>query len=162
MKSEDTIISEWQEMDSVEKILQAIRHHELDMQDYLAETVAALCNVDKDAMLGGSDKSYLSQARWLFWYAYRYMTGETFEKLSILTMKANNNARRFSTTAIGAGYNKMSALIQSDPLWEKRWSIIKRIIKLRENPNEKKVDNTITINIPKHLSDTLTIKIQEK
>ena len=162
MKSEETIISEWQEMDSVDKILQAIRHHELDMQDYIAETVAAICNVEKEAMLGESDKSYLSQARWFFWYAYRYMTGETLEKLSLLTLKANNNTRKFSTTAIGAGYNKMSMLIQNDPLWEKRWSIIKRIIKLRSNALEAKEDNTIVVSIPRHLKDKIQITIKEK
>lgn len=162
MKSEDTIISEWQEMDSVEKILQAIRHHELDMQDYLAETVAALCNVDKSKMLGGSDKSYLSQTRWLFWYAYRYMTGETFEKIAMITLQQNEGERKFTTTAIGAGYNKMSALIVNDPLWGKRWSIIKRIIKLRENPSAKKEDNTIVISVPKDLRDKISITIKEK
>lgn len=162
MKSEETIISEWRELESVDKILSAIRQYEIDMRDYLAETVASLCNVDKSAMLGESDKTYLSQARWLFWYSYRYMTGETFEKISILTADDESGARKFTTTAIGAGCNKMSALIATDSLWRKRWEVVKKIIKLRENPLAPKEDNTIVINVPKDLRDKIKIAIKEK
>lgn len=160
MKSDETIISEWQEMDSIDKILSALRHHELDMQEYLADTVAALCNVRKETMLGGSEKAYIAQARWLFWYAYRYMTGETLEKIANMTLL--NGGHKFTTCGIGQSINKMTILISSDPLWEKRWNIIKRIIKLRDAKQEEPQDTTIVVRVPKGLKEKIKFEIKEK
>lgn len=160
MKSEETIALELKRIDNVEPMLDILRHYELDMYQYLADFVAALCNVSKDVMLGKSEKAHIAQPRWLFWYAYRYMTGETLEKVANMTVLCGGY--KFTTNGIGQCVNKMSALISTEPLWQKRWNIIKRIIKLRDNDDEKKIDNTIVVSVPKHLRDKISITIKEK
>lgn len=160
MKSEEEIALELKRLDNVEPILDIMRHYELNIHEYLADYVAALCNTSKEIMLGRSEKVHVAQARWLFWYAYRYMTGETLEKIANMTILCGGH--KFTTNGIGQCVNKMSALISTEPLWQKRWNIIKRIIKLRDNNDEKKVDNTIIVSIPRHLRDKISITIKEK
>lgn len=156
-KSDETIMSEWKEVDGINHILDVIRSYEYNIYDYLAETVAALCDVDVKLMLSGSEKVYVSQARALFWYAYRYMTNETYEKIALMT----NRYHTFARVSVGQSINKMGVMIETEPLWKKRWVIIKRIIKLREQNADTVVD-TITITIPKHLRDKVNINIKEK
>ena len=162
MKSENAIEADWRELDNVDKILNAIRHHEIDMRQYLAETIAALCDVDIKLMLGDCDKVYVAQARWMFWYAYRYMSGDTFKNIARLTSQNNGGVREYTANAVGAGFNKMSQLIRNDAMWQKRWTIIKRIIKLREPHETANADNTIVINVPKELKDQIKIEIKDK
>jgi hypothetical protein len=156
-RNEDVIKSEWRKVDGIDHILDVIRSYEYDIYDYLAETVAALCDVDVDVMLSGSEKVYVSQARALFWYAYRYMTNETYEKIANMTSRYHTFAR----VSVGQSINKMGVMIENEPLWRKRWVIIKSIIKLRDQDTNTVVD-TITITIPKHLRDKVSINIKEK
>lgn len=159
-KSEELISAEWKELDSIGHILELVRSHEYDIYTYLAETVAALCGIDVDKMLAFNSKIYVIQPRWLFWYAYRYMTGETFEKIAEMTKNKGNYY--FTPNSICHSINKMSALIESAPLWKKRWTIIKRIIKLRDANVEEQVDNTIVIQVPRDIKDKIQISIKEK
>ena len=69
---------------------------------------------------------------------------------------------RFTPNGIGQCVNKMSQLISSEPMWTKRWTIIKRIIKIRDAVTEKKSEGTITITLPKELKDIINIEIKEK
>lgn len=161
MRGEEDIKREWQELDSIDEILRLVRECEYNVQEYLANTVASLCDVDVDTMMSNCDKIYIAQARWLFWYAYRYMTNETYEKIG--EMSRTRGKHPFTTNTIGQAINKMSALIESEPIWKKRWMIIKRIIKLRDEvSSEKKTDNTIIIQVPRELRDKLNIQIKEK
>lgn len=160
MIDEAKIKKDWESIDGIEKILSEIGKHELSVHDHLADIVASLCNIDKMTMLGSSEKAYVAQVRWLFWYAYRYMTGETFEKIGRMTHDCGGH--KFASNGIGQGVNKMSALINSDPIWQRRWTTVKRIIKLREQESEVKVDNAITINIPRGLREKINIIIKEK
>lgn len=143
----------------IEKALAHLRLLEQGYQCYLADFVCALCGVEKKDMMSGNNSTSV-QARWLYWFSYRYMTNESYKKIASMTEPFKG--KRFSTQGIAAGVNKMSQLVESEPIWKKRWTIIKRIIKLREQESEVKVDNTITINIPKDLRDRINISIKEK
>lgn len=160
MINDDMIASDWRNLDSVEDILDAVKRHEMDIMEYLAATVASLCNIELKDMLKLSSEEHLAKPRWLFWYAYRYMTGETLEKVAEMTARCGGH--RFTPNSIGQCVNKMSQMISSEPTWTKRWTIVKRIIKIRDSVTDKKSDGTITITIPKELRDIINIEIKEK
>lgn len=127
---------------------------------YLADFVSALCNVEKEKIFADNSRIDAAQARWLFWYAYRYMTNETYEKIGLLSEKMYG--KKFTKVGVASSVNKMSILIEREPIWKKRWTIIKRIIKQQENNGEVKVDNTIVVQVPRELKDKLSIVIKEK
>lgn len=148
IKSDEQIKSDWEhlENDNIEKACEYLRRYEGDIEDYVAEIVASLCNVDVDKMLSDTSVAYLAQARWLYWYALRYMTNETYDKIAERTM--HKTPYRFTPNGIGQSINKMSAMIVNEPIWTKRWIIIKRIIKLRDTVvNEKSETKTVTMKI---------------
>lgn len=160
MINEAMVASDWRTLDSVDDILEAVRRHEIDIMTYLADTVASLCNIERKEMLKSSSEEHLSKPRWLFWYAYRYMTGETLEKISEMTTRCGGH--RFTPNGIGQCVNKMSKMISTEPMWVKRWTIIKRIIKIRESVTENKSEGTITITLPKELKDIINIEVKER
>lgn len=160
MRDDKSIQNDWKELDSMDKILQALRSREINVLDYLADISSAICNVTKEDMFGSKDKSVISQTRWFFWYSYRYMTGESYERIASLTKDYSGTDKDFTRSAIGMGIRRMSELITNDPLWNKRWIIIKRIIKLRDN--EEIAEGVITINIPRKLREHVKIEIKDK
>lgn len=113
--------------DTVQSVCDALRNYDGVALSCIADFVAALCNIEKEDMFSGSSILSVSQARWLFWYAYRYMTNETYEKIG--KEMEFLYGRKFSQFGVSAGVNKMSALIEKEPVWKRRWAIIKRIIK---------------------------------
>ena len=148
IKSDEQIKSDWErlENDNIEKACEYLRRYEGDIEDYVAEIVASLCNVDVDKMLSDTSVAYLAQARWLYWYALRYMTNETYDKIAERTMR--KTTYRFTLNCIGQSINKMSAMIVNEPIWTKRWIILKRIIKLRDTVVKEKVETeTVTMKI---------------
>ena len=148
IKSDEQIKSDWErlENDNIEKACEYLRRYECDIEDYVAEIVASLCNVDVDKMLSDTSVAYLAQARWLYWYALRYMTNETYDKIAERTM--SKTPYRFTPNGIGQSINKMSAMIVNEPIWTKRWIILKRIIKLRDTVvKEKSEMETVTMKI---------------
>jgi hypothetical protein len=113
--------------------------------------VASLCDVDRDKMFTECNNIDVVQARGLYWYARRYMTGDTYEKIG----KTPTDGKTFTKVGVATSVNKMAHLIESQPIWKKRWNVIKRIIKLQnEMVFEPQVPMTITI--PKNVQ--LTIK----
>ena len=148
IKSDEQIKSDWErlENDNIEKACEYLRRYECDIEDYVAEIVASLCNVDVDKMLSDTSVAYLAQARWLYWYALRYMTNETYDKIAERTM--SKTPYRFTPNGIGQSINKMSAMIVNEPIWTKRWIILKRIIKIRDTVvKDKSETETVTMKI---------------
>ena len=148
IKSDEQIKSDWEhlENENIEKACEYLRRYEGDIEDYVAEIVASLCNVDVDKMLSDTSVAYLAQARWLYWYALRYMTNETYDKIAERTMR--KTPYRFTPNGKGQSINKMSAMIVNEPIWTKRWIILKRIIKLRDTVVKEKVETeTVTMKI---------------
>lgn len=134
--TEDTDF-EKMENDNVDRICELLNGHEDAIRYYLADFVANLCNVSVDRMLSETSVAYMSQARAFFWYSLRYMTNETYDKLSEYTV--SHGGYRFTPNGIGQAINKMDALIEKEPIWKKRWVIIRKLIKkyhaARINPN---------------------------
>lgn len=160
-KNEEQIKADWAALDKfrIEEALKQLLYYEKDVRSYLVKCIASLCDVDENRILTNTDVVYIAHARWLYWYAYRYMTNESYEKMSINTAR---DGHKFGYRSIQGGVNKMAMMIAEEPLWQKRWNIIKRIIKLRDSDDEVKFDSTITISVPKHLREVITFKIQEK
>lgn len=157
---EDKVTREWHKLDNedIEKVCEILKSHEHSITDYIADFVAAICNVEKKDMMTNVKKMHVIHSRWLFWYAYRYMTGEPFIRMSLLT---EEYGVRFTEQSISNSTNKMGTLIASDSIWAQRWRFLKRIIKLRSN-SEKDIDNTVVVQIPRELKDIIKIRITEK
>jgi hypothetical protein len=102
-----------------------------------------------------SNDSHLdvAQARCLFWYAYRYMTNETYEKIGKLSSELYGKA--FTKVAVAESVNKMNIMIEQQPIWKKRWAIVRRIIKT-QNEIVFEPQIPVTIAVPKNV--VLTIK----
>ena len=133
---------------TMECINDALRNYEGRIRTYLAQFVASVCNVDIDKMFSESNCLDVAQARWLFWYAYRYMTGETYEKIGKLSEPIYG--KRFTRVGVASSVNKMYELIEQQPIWRKRWTIVKHIIKTQNDLMfERPVP--ITITIPKNV-----------
>jgi chromosomal replication initiation ATPase DnaA len=142
-------------------IAKAIEHLQkcgADTRKYLADFVAALCNVPKEKMLANTHVACCAHARYLYWYAYRYMTNESYEKIA---KRSSEDEHRYTQSAIATGVNKMSGMIEKEPLWSKRWFVLKRIIKLHSN-DEDKINSSIVIQVPKEIKDRISITIKEK
>ena len=129
-------------------VCDTLSNYESKIRIYLADFVASLCNVDKEKMFSENNSLDVAQARWLFWYAYRYMTNETYEKIGKLSGELYG--KTFTKCGVAASVNKMYTLIEQQPIWRKRWTIVKRIIKMQ---NEMIIEPNIpiTITIPKNV-----------
>lgn len=114
---------------------------------YLADFVASLCDVEKERMFSACNDLDVAQARWLYFYAYRYMTGETYEKIGKLSREIYG--KTFTKVGVAASVNKMYELIEQQPIWRKRWLIVKRIIKFSNSLIEEDEKQPIKIVVPK-------------
>lgn len=152
MNNKDVLLEKMSsaERDAVVNACRALRGYESKIQLYLARFVASLCNVDAEAMLTNCNTLGVSQARWLFWYAYRLMTHETYEKISELT--SCYFGKRFSTATIAIGINKISQMIEQEPVWNKRWLMLKEIIKLQQGFKLSIEKEPIKIVVPKGIN----------
>ena len=160
-RKDEEIRDEWNSRNSsyLEKACMYLEKYEQNVQDYLADVVASLCNVVKDEMFEATDVVYLAHARWLYWYAYRYMTNESYDKIA---QQSFHKKHTFAQRTIQNGANKMAMMIEKEALWKKRWIILKRIIKLKDEKNNESVDNTIVIQVPKGMRDNINIVIKDK
>lgn len=137
----------------IKLVCDSLSNYERTIRVHLADFVASLCNVETERMFSESNSLDVAQARWLFWYAYRYMTNETYDKIGKLSKELYG--KTFTRVGVAASVNKMNTMIEQQPIWHKRWTIVKRIIKLQsEMVFEPQIPVTITI--PKNV--LLTVK----
>lgn len=115
---------------------------------YLADFIAALCDVEKERMFSDCKDLDVAQARGLFFYAYRYMTNETYKKIGELSKDVYGKV--FTKMGVAESVNKMYELIEQQPIWRKRWTIVKRIIKQTNTLVEDEAQEPIKIIIPKN------------
>lgn len=158
-KTDEDFKNEWKQLDesNIQQVCQYIQRHEINIQYYLADIIASLCNVQKDKILNLRNKELrYVHVRWLLWYAYRYMTAESYDNLS--TNKIWSNADK---TSIRYGVLKMGTMIEHEPFWARRWAIVKKIIDIR-NAGEEPIDNTIVITIPRDIKNKVNIQIKNK
>ena len=129
-------------------VCDTLLNYEGRVRNYLADFVASLCNVEKEKMFSENNSLDVAQARWLFWYAYRYMTGETYEKIGRLSY--DTYGKTFTKVGVASSVNKMSVMIEQQPIWKKRWTIVKRIIRITNSLIDENAEEPIKIIIPKN------------
>lgn len=113
------------EAEIVDSICRLIRDYRLSVSQHLERIVAELCDVSVEEMMKDTKHMYNTQARWLVWYALRYMTNDSYQSIARSTARG----RMFTIGCICADISKMSNLISANTVWTKRWTILKRIIK---------------------------------
>lgn len=131
-----------------------LKKYDVNIVECLSDFVASLCNVDKEKMLSGCLDVDVSHARWLFFYAYRYMTGDTYKKIGKMTEKISG--KRFSSVGVAKCVSCMQQLMQRDSVWEAKWRVIQSGIKGIND--EECASYTITVNIPQQLINKVKIK----
>ena len=129
----------------------------------LAESVASLCDVALSDMMSFTDTSDVAMARWLYWYASRYMTHDTYDRIA---RRMTLDGCTFTARAVGTGINKMSMLIERDVMWQSRWTMVRDIIRTyrasaKEQAERTSDTDTFTITVPAVLARRVKIKIKE-
>lgn len=123
--------------DALAAAIQALSDNNLSITDYLTDVVASTCGVDKNSMMNDS-KQHNVQARWLFWFAYRYMMNESYRGIS----ERSFSDRKYSPAGVGKGIAKMAMMIDTQQPWKRRWSVIKNVVKAINS------SSTAVLNVP--------------
>jgi hypothetical protein len=80
------------------------------------------------------------------------MTNETYEKIGKLSSELYG--KTFAKVSVAESVNKMNIMIEQQPIWKKRWAIVKRIIKMQsEMVFEPQIP--VTIAVPKNVELTI-------
>jgi hypothetical protein len=132
-------------MQSVQETLRNYNHR---IRFYIADVVSSLCDIDKERMFSDTKDHDVAHARALYWYAYRYMTGETYEQIGKTTKDLYG--KEFTKIGVATGVNRMCRFINEQPIWNKRWAILKHIIKI-QNSMVIEPNIPITITVPKNV-----------
>ena len=157
----DNTLQYW--IDEEEKINNGIAQNlsaydKLNIQS-LAAIVAALCNIHVESMLTSKKRSNLF-VRWLFYYAYRYYTNCTYDKI-LHTFQTNGLYATYYE--IRSGVERMDGMIDREKYWKHRWGILKNIINSKIDGNDRetieieKSTKDVVIVIPKELKDKVKI-----
>ena len=158
MGKDEKIIQDWEMIDNayIDEVCRLLRLHETNIQEYMVDCVASICDVDKLDMMTNVSNLNTIHSRWLFWYAYRYMTKDSFSHISHITLRYG---KKFTEQSVSSSVNKMGNMIDNDTIWAKRWAIIKRIIKLRDSTLSDENQNAVVIvQYPKNIE----IKLRKK
>lgn len=114
------------ENETIRKVCELLNEYDGRIKQYLVNLVGSLCDIPVDEMMSNTKDIDVVHARWFYWSAYRYMTYESFEKMSY----DSNVWHYFAPSTIVSGVAKMGVMVQQDSLWAKRWQIIKGMIKI--------------------------------
>jgi hypothetical protein len=140
------------ERNAIVGICKILADYEGNICDHIADFVSSLCCITKERMFSDSKSIDVAQARGLFFYAYRYMTANTYDKIGRIT--GETYGKRFTPEGVKSSIVKMSELIESNPIWSKRWSILKIIIKSQKVGIDE-LSVPITIKVPKNVTATI-------
>lgn len=132
------------EVETIHKACELLSSYNVRIGEYLGHYVSSLCDVDYHDLMYDTKHLNVAKARWLFWYAYRHMTNDSFDSISKMTSRY----RKFATSCVGCSCAKMARMIDFEPVWAKRWDILKRIIKTILNTNtQHQGQNNIIIKV---------------
>ena len=155
MKAEEEIINDINKLEeeTINEACKLLSAYNKGLKHYLACLVASLCGVSVGDLYTNTKHIGIIQSRWLFWYAYRYMTNESYESIS----RNSSEWRHFGSACVGQSVTKMAMMISQDDIWSKRWAVLKRMIKimLRNTSKEQDLFQTpITIKVvyPKNVN----------
>lgn len=130
--------------ETIGRICEILSNHEINIRHYIADFIAALCHEEVDTMLSNENALHVAQARWFYWYCIRYMTHESFMKLT----QDTNLHHTFKRDTIAKSISRMSIMVSEEPLWRKRWGIMKTIIKAYYSKDDNNA--AIRIVVPKN------------
>lgn len=127
--TDEELKAQWDSIEesNITKACEYLKGYEQEIGNHLARFVASLCDIEVEKMFSDMKSNYCSQARWLYWYALRYMTDETYDKIAIRTIY---NGHKFTLRAVAKGIDKMGKMVYENGVWRKRWVILKKIIKM--------------------------------
>lgn len=140
----------------------ALKNEYYDANNKLRVFVANLCGIDSADILSVTDAPHIFQARWLYWYAMRYMTHDTYDRLSEIT---KIDGHRFGLRCIAKGVAQINELIESDSTWRIRWKKVKDFIKEMQRDDERENElltqkHKIVINVPYEIKNNIEIEIR--
>lgn len=169
MKNDNEIRNEWKDLQkkSFKEIEAVLRKYDYNTQTMLAAFCANICDVDVADMLSPTDNMYITQSRWLYMYALRYMTHDTYDKIA---SRLALDGCKFTKDGVRKGIEKMAGLIESDDMWLGRWIVIKRMIKLKQNPHDYPLSDNmnpmpekykLVLHVPKGMGENIDIDIKE-
>lgn len=147
----------------IEKIL---GRYNFDEQDMIASFVASLCDVEVSDMLSVTNNTQIAQARWLYWFALRYYTHDTYQTISERT-KLDGHA--FAAAGIGMCITKMSNLIEQDDVWKRRWVVTRRMMRLLGDPHDYQLSDfaynsqkyKLLLQVPKGEGNRVEVNVEE-
>lgn len=151
---------------TLEEIKIALNNEFYDNINIVRVFVANLCGVDSADMIYNTEEMHLVQARWLYWYSLRYMTQETFARISEITQL---DGHRVVWRTIAKAVVVMGNLIETDSIWKARWKRINNFIReLQQQEKEKEEEKTkkinqkhkITISVPDEIKNNIEIEIK--
>ena len=168
MKSEEEIKGNWARLDKrnfaeIEAVLQRFK---FDEQVMLASFIASICDVDYADLFTEVKRQENTHARWLYWYALRYMTSDTYEKISARTYF---DGCRFGGQTVGVGISKMARMISTEPKWNKCWKLVKHMIDLHVDPHSYHQNDftnplpqkyKVSLRVPRELKDKIEVEIK--
>lgn len=145
--------------ESVDKVCRILSSIEESIIEYISDLVASLCGISKEEMLADSKKAQGVQVRWFLWYCIRYLTNESYEKIA---SRMEGMDATVTGAGIGIGITKMSFLIENEPIWNKRWCIMKKIMKTynEKNPTNEPKSNVVRVVI--HKPNDVDVKVEFK
>lgn len=169
MKNDNEIKNEWGDLrkKSFKEIEMVLRKYDYDAQTMVASFCASICNVDVADMLSPSDNLYVKQTRWLYMFAIRYMTHETYDAIAKRMMI---DGCTITKDGVRKGIERMAELIDNDDTWLGRWVVIKRMIKLKNNPHDYPLSDftdpmpekyKVTISVPKGMGKNIEVDVKE-
>lgn len=138
--------------ESVKKICKILSDVNFAYTDYILDMTAALCGVEKKVIASESVKNSYVLPRWFFWYCVRYLNNESYEKIAERMKKLGSPV---SVSGVGVGITKMAFMIESEPIWNSRWQVIKRITSEYHEKNgctrkevvKVYIDNPVGVNV---------------
>lgn len=127
----------------ISKIGELLREYNSSYKWLIAELVASVCDVDKEEMLSGNRDIHNTHARYLYWYALKYLTHDS----NLVIGETSIPNKIYTTDCVRKGINYVIKLIDYHPQWAKRWRAVKRVVSTIKNETiEKK--NKIIISVP--------------
>ena len=162
--------NEWFELrrKSFLEIERILKEADIDAQKYLSYFVASICNVEQDDLFTKDKTQQCVFARWLYWYAMRYMYGETYSQIAQRVTVFDGY--KFTGNNIGLGISAMTKKIGLEKTWKDKWLVVKRFIDTYKDPmayhvndfcNPMPMKYKFTLNVPKGLKDNITIEVKE-
>ena len=144
-----------------EELKVLLNKHDKNALESLLDCVAWVCGVERDELKNGTTL-YCSQTRWLLWFAYRFFSAETYERIGDVMKEIGLD---YSNDGIRKGVAKMSNLIDYEQTWKKKWAVVKQfIISIDETVQDNATwfsKHKIVVGIPKELINKIQIEIKE-